>query len=507
MLSSYLNSQYALPDSLLPHLDEFLEDRAELIQFCDVEIARLERQRTRLRSQWMQYAALRAPIRRLAPEILAIIIHWAIGGPGYFVGQLERAEFLRLRQVSKLWRQTALYTPDLWRYLSVNISDGSDNQVTCVALKERMDGWYGRAGRGAKVHLDLRAWGLRFGDPSKWIEAIWGGEERTYTLATAKLFGTHIVVSDLVMQWPAMSHLENLSIRQGMVGAASERAFMIGSLFPSLTSLTIRMPPSARPLKISQPLRHPRLCSLYLSGLSFDQRMLSRSLDGLPQLEELLLHNCLCTGSVSAFHLINNSSVKRLIVSLAMLSAWRAPTFTNLEYCKIVEDDAFLLGNTETFEVAISGGDALAGLSSHRLTLDLTSTRLEAGHLLALLSRLSSLRSLWVKSLQLLLFAEDETEEIKTDIEEIVCASCSPLPFHVATTPMDDMLPSSGTILMMYTPDEHQSSRSQCVDPNMRFMRGIPFHFVRIPQWRIDTMVYEQFAIRHYEREEFSRGY
>jgi hypothetical protein len=139
LLSSYSNSQYTLPDSLLPHLAEFLEDRAELIRFCDEEISRLKRQRTRLRSQWMQYAALPAPIRRMVPELLAIIILWTIGGPGNYAGPAERAQLLRICQVSILWRQIALYTPELWRYLSINVSDDPVDPLPCDIVKQRID--------------------------------------------------------------------------------------------------------------------------------------------------------------------------------------------------------------------------------------------------------------------------------------------------------------------------------------------------------------------------------
>jgi hypothetical protein len=342
-------------------------------------------------------------------------------------------------------------------------------------------------------------WGHHFGEPSKWIEAVWGGEEKGYTLATARIWGTHIVASDLITRWHWMSHLENLSIRHKR--SAFDRPFTIDSLFPFLNSLTIRMPTLARPFEISQPLHHPHLRYLYLSGLSFDQSMLSRSLDGLPRLEELLLHNWLCKHSGSPFHHFSNTSIKRLIVSLAILSAWREATLTNLEYLKVVLDDPSPLSDVETYDAAMSAGDVLVRLNSQNLTLDLTSARMEAGHVFALLSRLSSLRSLWVESLQPLL-SEEETEEMKMEIGEIVCASSSPLPFPVVVTPLDGVLPSSGGNLTLYVPGEQQCRALRGVDSHQCFLRGLPFHFVRIPQWRIEAMLYDQFAIQHHEYQE-----
>jgi hypothetical protein len=119
------------------------------------------------------------------------------------------------------------------------------------------------------------------------------------------------------------------------------------------------------------------------------------------------------------------------------------------------------------------------------------------------LSRLPLLQSLWVKSLQLLVFEEEEREEWKAEIGQILCTNPSSLPFHVVDTPDDSTVPSSGIKLTVYTTEEHHPSRSLCVDPRMRFMGGIPFHLVRFPEWRIDAML-DIFAIQDHEYQEYS---
>ncbi|KAH6874615.1 hypothetical protein BKA70DRAFT_1349984 [Coprinopsis sp. MPI-PUGE-AT-0042] len=504
-LSSYLNANHAIPECLLPHLHDFLEDRVQLIQFCDEEIARLEKQKVRLQSQWMAYAALRAPMRRLPPEILAMVMHWSNGGPGSFVGREERMQFLRVRQVSRMWRQTALYTPYLWRFLSINVGDDPDDELVRTTVKQRMDWWFGNAGRGAKVHLDLRAWGNGWGNPSEWIGILRGCEERTYKMATVQIWGTPIVASDITENSLIMTYLKNLSIRQERLWDAPKRPLKLSTAFPSLESLTVRMPPSARPFPISQPLRHARLRFLHLSGLSFSQNILSATLEALPLLEELLIHNCFCEYPVSAspIHPIYNSSLKRLIASPMVLSSWRRATITGLEYCNIISDDASVASEFDNHECVVLAGDTLAGLNSYNLTLDLTSARMESEELLALLSRIPSLRSLRLPSLCFL--SSDDLAEwgLKTELTNIVTQNCFPLPSRFTITPISEAsLPSSGTALTIYAPNnpiERRSTQFRCSDPDAIFMSGIPFYLSRIPQWRIDAMFQDECVPRHHE--------
>jgi hypothetical protein len=89
-------------------------------------------------------------------DILAKIIHWAIGGLGAFVDDTGREEFLRfrVRQVSTIWRKTSFSTPYLWHRLAVDTPD-QHNLHGRLGLKTLVSRWFERGGKGAELHLKI----------------------------------------------------------------------------------------------------------------------------------------------------------------------------------------------------------------------------------------------------------------------------------------------------------------------------------------------------------------
>ncbi|KAH6905631.1 hypothetical protein BKA70DRAFT_1503054 [Coprinopsis sp. MPI-PUGE-AT-0042] len=228
-LIPFLKVNDPLPDWLLTRLDTYLEHRAQRIQFCQDEAARLRREAEslehesrRLRFQSDIYAPLRNPMRRIPPEILAKIMHSVLGGPGCFVDQWGRVEFLHLRQVAKEWRRTAYSTPSLWRFLSIDLEDfpglAAGPSVALVTLTRRLDWWFGHAGRNAEVHLDLGIDRYPWPEKVSWIGSMWGPNARRFQLVTVQLWGQLVLGPDVREEYPSMESLKNLSVSERVSG-------------------------------------------------------------------------------------------------------------------------------------------------------------------------------------------------------------------------------------------------------------------------------------------------
>ncbi|KAH6905640.1 hypothetical protein BKA70DRAFT_1291755 [Coprinopsis sp. MPI-PUGE-AT-0042] len=168
-------------ESLSSHLENYPGDRARRI---DRETERLHAEETHLSFQHTTYAGPAAPARDFPPEILANLMHWALGGPKHYLDDVERKRFLRLRQISRMWRRTAFSTPKLWRYLSVYLKHPAEilveNSQALRILRRRLDAWFQRAGAGAEVHLDLSDHVHRISSGVALASVILGLEERTY---------------------------------------------------------------------------------------------------------------------------------------------------------------------------------------------------------------------------------------------------------------------------------------------------------------------------------------
>ncbi|KAH6874607.1 hypothetical protein BKA70DRAFT_1349962 [Coprinopsis sp. MPI-PUGE-AT-0042] len=469
-----------IPDSLLEHLKEYLDHRTHLIKSCDEEIARLEAKRKLLRFQCDTYVPLRTPIRRVPGEVLAIIMHWGIAGPGRFVNIEGRADFLRYHQVSELWRRTAFSTPYLWRFLSVNFADyaGDTESIPLKILR-----WFGRAGKGADVHLDLENWGHPWQESFHFIRQEWDRESRNFQVVTLRLSDIMGEVRAQINAVPAIPVLRNLSMVIDESWRSSVRAKYLDDIIPDVESLLVAMSSSNIPFQMEFPFCHSNIRFLLLSELSCIHGRFAMMPDALPLLEELLFINC----PFKKFELeptqpvTTNNSIKRLETTLHSLASWQNVNLLALEYCRIISDEQDLSREEEEANIPAHAAKNLELFNCHNLTLDLSSIEIGYDDLASLLaSRLPPLRSLRLHSLSPL-FSEDPLR------------STPPLPLRfLAEPPSNSCLGSSSTSLVIYAPNDG------CIQW-FKFMAQTPFELILLPPWKIQISRKNEFRIGHHE--------
>lgn len=180
LLNSYFRNNNPLPDRRLPllqshrdqldktwalleherlHTEALIDERFATIRALEKEIAWLNRVRRRailrktaVSAQRGRYETLIAPIRQVPPEILANIANMATSG-----GADIRAMF-KFQLVCRLWQETCVSTPSLWRRLIVNAS--CSRMVRLIEPKPRLQQtllfWFSRAGNGAALDLAVK---------------------------------------------------------------------------------------------------------------------------------------------------------------------------------------------------------------------------------------------------------------------------------------------------------------------------------------------------------------
>ncbi|KAH6866026.1 hypothetical protein BKA70DRAFT_518151 [Coprinopsis sp. MPI-PUGE-AT-0042] len=290
-----------------------------------------------LQDEHDEFSSLEPPIRRVPGEIMVSIIHWDIGGPGHFVGATERETFLRLRQVSTLWRRTAFSTPYLWRYLRVDVDTSADEDLhSATARFQRLiPQWFERAGRDAEVHLAFGGRTNSDGQPIDGIGVAWRSKERSYRLTTAVLWGDVFLGSCGSHFWT--SHVTNLSIPGELVLASPGHPLSLSSRFPAPKSLVLGGHPEIYPFLNN--VNHPSLSSLLLSRLTIVPSDLTMSIRMLPRLEELIIHNSVFTPGGDEIQTTVHSSIERLICSHVILFRWPKILFPSLKFFKLVRND------------------------------------------------------------------------------------------------------------------------------------------------------------------------
>jgi F-box-like len=507
-LFPFLKSNDPLPDHLLAHLNVYLDHRAQRIQFCRDEAARLRREADnlehesrRLEFQRSTYIPLRNPIRRVPPEILAKIMHWVLGGPGCFVDQQGRVEFLRLRQVARSWRFTASSTPYLWRFLGIDIEDFSgiaaSPSVVLVTLARRLDWWFGHAGRNAEVHLDL---GI---DPYPWLERVnwmgclWGPNARPFRLVTAQLWGHLILGSDVTEEYPSMENLKNLSIGESISGV--ERKFpMLESLKLSFRSIEDTLEP---------PIRHSKLTSLFLSHLSLDDASFAPILSNLPLLDELIMDSCFYDRGLwlHGVPLVANTSLRRLVAPSSVLSRLKNFSFPCLQLCRIIQNTIsdFLLRwqpVDDDDDLSFIAG-FLQQCNAPNLTLDLARANINPADIHVLLSPIPSLRSIRFATTDAI-FTDDALRwRAKPNAKYIVCERFLTIPDKFQVTPW--VRPSWSKMVTVYIPsDPNAIKQSHFLCAEMAGVKQLSaMHFVCLPESQMTSVLLDEFPIRNHEYE------
>ncbi|KAH6908938.1 hypothetical protein BKA70DRAFT_1479693 [Coprinopsis sp. MPI-PUGE-AT-0042] len=120
-------------------IEESIEERYSRIRALKNEVEELQSahntlmaSETSISEKKARYRGTVSALRRTPPEIVARIMAFAISGLEGSVGSSERSEFKNLRAVSRLWRQTALSTPYLWRSVALDPRDFSFTQHEIV---------------------------------------------------------------------------------------------------------------------------------------------------------------------------------------------------------------------------------------------------------------------------------------------------------------------------------------------------------------------------------------
>ncbi|KAH6874613.1 hypothetical protein BKA70DRAFT_1349978 [Coprinopsis sp. MPI-PUGE-AT-0042] len=497
-LLHFLKVNDPLPDFLLSHLNAYLDHHDELIALYDIEITRLNQRKRHLCLQRETYAPLRASGRRIPGEVLAMIMHWAIGGPDGFVDSKGRQDFLQFRHVARLWRHTAFSSPQLWRFLRIDAKDLGGGLATMARLTH---GWFGRAGKGAGVHLDIAGSGSKH--PIGQIGAMWDLEERSdYQITCLRLWASFGI--DLEQPMRVVSGLRSLTVTIGKTRYSSVRGSpLILNQFNALESLAVRGAPSHSDdlPNLSHTLCHPRLRYLYLSGLYIANGLLAVICNDLPLLEELIFFNCNFEQKPSPgiVPLAPNSSIKRIIAPIYIVAWWQGPDLSSLEYCKILQSDEGTVAEDYHYLLLTSAAANLQRFNPHNLTLDLTCAELGSEDLVIFLPRLPPLRSLRMKSLAQLFTEEPQGWSLRP-VLNIICNEYFPLPLRLSTTtPSECSLGSSSSSLLLFAPsDGSGSSHYRCTYPDPRFMGQFPFNLIRIPRSKIDALQHE-FPCQHHE--------
>ncbi|KAH6908865.1 hypothetical protein BKA70DRAFT_1479535 [Coprinopsis sp. MPI-PUGE-AT-0042] len=183
-VSPYTRNNDPLPVTLKPILDTHLDAAKARISACNARIGEVKegisnrlrrikdlemevkdlqmelKQQTEARDGYnsaiLRLVSTTSVVRQLPPEIIASVIGFSVGEG--VIGFNERY-LLDACGVSKLWRNTALSTPTLWKTLTVELdrfSNRRSHEQAKNIFKSTLDLWFSRGGEGAGVDLCLR---------------------------------------------------------------------------------------------------------------------------------------------------------------------------------------------------------------------------------------------------------------------------------------------------------------------------------------------------------------
>jgi F-box-like len=123
-LSPFTTSNDELPSHLSSCLEEYLQKISDPMDALETEIAALEKLLRSKRGSYKRakmvrdaHAKIKAPVRKVPPELLGAIIHLAVDTPPFNGYQ----DVSRVRGVCSSWRRVALMTPGLWTTLTIDL--------------------------------------------------------------------------------------------------------------------------------------------------------------------------------------------------------------------------------------------------------------------------------------------------------------------------------------------------------------------------------------------------
>ncbi|KAH6873536.1 hypothetical protein BKA70DRAFT_1413285 [Coprinopsis sp. MPI-PUGE-AT-0042] len=322
-LAAYASNNDPLPKTLQKPLNKFLAEldirlaaydrdrkstgesidaRRSMIRALEREIKSLESMEKRLmmgqvalQSQKTRYSTIMTPIRRVPPEVVASIIHFAISTRRGYVGHGGRVTFLQIRSVCRLWRATSFSTPPLWRAIERNTTYSTSRQAS---MWHRLASWFARAGVGAPLQLDIFVYA-----PSHGVHLLnfisKSGLNVTALDFSSTLSSGHWDISSLEIlrtsySKPLPIKYLMIELRNTPIGQPqSDGTISLAKNFPNLIHLQLSQDqPTSPPSPISVMLSHPSLTLLHLHKVSLTSQRLKSLLVGLPRLSSLYLHDC-----------------------------------------------------------------------------------------------------------------------------------------------------------------------------------------------------------------------
>ncbi|KAH6899374.1 hypothetical protein BKA70DRAFT_1314231 [Coprinopsis sp. MPI-PUGE-AT-0042] len=446
-LVPFISNNDPFPSYLTNHLQAHLGSLDERIGEFDATLSRLEAEET-------QYRHVNAAVRRLPPEVVALILRYALTsrfgvarGRGRALEKPDREYFAGLRSVCRLWRTTAMTTPDLWRYLYVVPEFGFSFGMSPTQLASRLKGWFSRGGANAEVILLISGWGRALHNPMDMFACL---DQPGLNFGTISLGCTNDSRDDvlpLLQPIDAFKRTRNASLQWGSNGLSRDEPAWISfsDIFPRLESLALHV---EFPLRTIFPQQH--LICLHLNNDPFYKLYeLASLLPSAPCLQELILRfdklwprwerhayksrhddNDSDSGTdeyefdkKNRRSPVTHPSVKRLIISCALpIRMFAAFTFPSLELFRVV-------GPMRNTDIAFTHLREFIGRSNEQnLALDLSRAFLKTVDLYSLLGSIPTLHALYLDNPQPLFSPSTEdywscAASPPTQIETIVFTS------------------------------------------------------------------------------------
>jgi hypothetical protein len=462
-------------------------------------------------------------------EIWTKIIHWGMGGPGVFIDEAARQDFLHIRQVSTVWRAIAFSTPDFWRHLSIDTrgefykGHHTDEEPAIVASRLRVSQWFKRAGQGAEVHLRIGGWRIYFEHGcNHWGDVALGVKDtdRPYNLVTCQIWEeeTSGLKPDIrIFRKSMLVHLVE------MVSPKLDDS--LGSKVSSLRTHNGTTPSvaiwSAYRLFFDCLDRHsePSTCrSLLLSHMVLEQRDFLLFLLIHNQLEELVLHNSRFISRDNTDPIpVVNTTIQTLVCNPTILLRWPPFILPSIRVLKLTrntaktfqnlpghEEDDPLIPNNGPEGVTVAGR-VVVGWGAKDLIIDMTLLNLESHDIIPFLSSFGSLRSLRLKDLSPLLSDDERVRAWRRNpnVKEVICQQSPAFPPTFTLLPSPGEHHSSPATLSVYVPSrrgEQEASCVRCVE-NVGGGDSTCFDLIRLPQRRINELLEDGVVIQNHEFE------
>ncbi|KAH6908910.1 hypothetical protein BKA70DRAFT_1279087 [Coprinopsis sp. MPI-PUGE-AT-0042] len=322
----FIHNNDPLPSKLKPVLDAHLGTLRNRVPACDALIGEIEegiagcqhkmremekqiedlqmqlrRQmeaRDELNASMQVLASTTSVVRRLPPEIVASIISFSVL-EGW--ADFNERYLCNACAVSRLWRNTALSTPSLWRFLEISLyrfSKGRSIYEARLHFSNTLDLWFSRGGEGAEVSLWLQPGGRHRGGLAVRDVIDWVLTSR-FKFGSLKLEFNPIYFPEfqslLSTNTPSLHQMQDISFHLPEVPSPASQVVVlptidVGSTLPKLDAL--RFSGDTGPKILPAVFSHPSITKLEIAAVTLRPFELSAVLRVLPSLQSLELSYC-----------------------------------------------------------------------------------------------------------------------------------------------------------------------------------------------------------------------